>query len=553
MSLSKTIIKKFISNNKKLIISYLLVIIIAFPIEATAMSYIYGKLFKEFGSKGPNAIIIRNFFILAIIIWVVVGICRFIKNLLNREIIPRFYSFSRDYLFNLVLNKYKLNYSQPQLGDILTNFTEIPSTLFSLMYRMLNDHIPVFLSLCGIIGYTFYINYLFGIIMLIGLLCMIIISYYKSKECVDLNFQENTYFKQINENIQDRISNLFNIYTSGTEEYEKLLNYVREKEMEDKSKISMGCNGSMSLYVTFGSAILFAISLYIIYNLFKNKTVKIALLITATIMMTRYFSYYSSFFSGLGYTFHLIGTLRSADQFLGGEFIDNVKEFPDKIKIIRGSIVLQNITFKYPQSNKIILENASLKIQPNKITTIFGKSGSGKTTLIKLLMGFYKLDNGSIYIDGSSIENKNIEHLRSQIGFVNQNVDLFNMSVYENIKYGNNASNSRIYKYILEHKISSVFNNLTNGLNTKCGVNGSNLSRGQRQIVLLLRVLMKNTPILILDEPTSALDHNTKSIILKIIRKLCSKKTVIIITHDNDVLKYTDNKVRLINKKLIYF
>ena len=64
---------------------------------------------------------------------------------------------------------------------------------------------------------------------------------------------------------------------------------------------------------------------------------------------------------------------------------------------------------------------------------------------------------------------------------------------------------------------------------------------------------MKNKPILILDEPTSALDHNTKSIILRIIRKLCSKKTVIIITHDNDVLKYTDHKVKLINKKLQYF
>lgn len=558
MGLSYDIIKEYLSENKKIIILYIIVLIIAFPIEATAMSYIYGKLFKEFNNN--NVYIVQKYFLAAVVVWIIVGLCRYIKARLNAQIIPSFYRFSRDYLFTKVINKYKINYSEPSLGDILTNFSQIPSSLFSLMHRMLNDHIPVFLSLIGIICYTFYINPYFGGLMFIGFIISIFVSYYKSGECVDLNFKEHSLYKESNENIQDRIGNLFNIYTSNTDEYEKLQNYIREKKIEDMSRKSIECTGQMKLFTTISSGILFAISLSIIFYLFKNKLVATSLLITATIMMTRYFSYYSSFFSGLGYTYHLIGTLKVGDKFLQN---NNDQIEPDnkiinhkknKIIIKNGEIMFKDVSFKYLNSEKHILKNSTFIIKPKKITTIFGRSGTGKTTLVKLLMGFHKLNSGKIYIDKQSIDQTiDITSLRDQISFVNQKVDLFNVSVIDNVKYGNNASTSKIQKYILENRIMPVFQNLSNGLNTICGVNGSNLSRGQRQTILLLRVMMRNTPIMIYDEPTSALDHKTKSVIMGLIKRISKSKTTLIITHDSDVLKYTDFKMRLENNSLRYF
>lgn len=551
--ITKYIITQYAKEHKLLLITYIIVVLIAFPIDAMAMSYIYGKIFNEFGKKKHNLIAIRKFFITAIIIWIIVKICKYIKTYLNSKIIPSFYRYSREILFEQVISKYKVNYSEPRIGDILTSFTELPSNIYSITNSMLNDHIPILFALIGIIGYTFYISIPFGAIMLIGFFFSAYITYIMSNKCIIANNTEHKEYKTQNEYIQDKFSNLFNIYTSNTDEYEKIKNYIKEKNLEELTLNSIKCTESYNLYVTFISSILFIIAFYYIYTMYKNKLLPISLLITSTIMLTRYFNYFGSFFASLGYTFHNIGALQIDDKFL-----DDIKDidFSQKVKsiqITKGSIIFKNVTFKYDNSNKYILYNSSFTIESNKINTIFGRSGVGKTTIVKLIMGFYQLNSGNIYIDNQNINQINLDKLRSNISFVNQKVDLFNDTIIQNIKYGNNITTYQIQRYIKQNNILPVFKNLQNGLNTVVGVNGSNLSRGQRQTILLLRAIMRNTKIIIFDEPTSALDPKTKVSIMNLIKQLSHKRTILIITHDQDILQYTDNKYKLENKQLIRF
>ena len=540
------ILKEYVKENKGLISIYLLVIIIAFPIEAMAMSYIYGKIFSQF-NKGTNHQAIRNFFILAIIVWFLVKLCRYIKSKINQQLIPSFSRFTRNYIFDLILKKYKVNYSEPRIGDILTNISEIPWNLFSLATRILNEHLPIVLALLGIIAYTFYINVWFGLLLMVGTLLNLYLTYKTGGECVDVNMEEHKLFAELNEKIQDKVGNLFSIYTSNTEEYERLKNHIREKEMEAKRAESIGCSGRLYMDSAIISTIMFALSLFIIYRMYKGNMIETSLLITVTIMMTRYFSYFSSFFGGLGYTYHIIGTLKQVDHFLEPGVQSKAAK---QVQIKKGTILFKNVSFKYEGSSKPILDNATFGFHTNSVNTIFGQSGIGKTTLVKLLMGFYKLNGGEIYIDGQSISNTNLDNLREQISFVNQKVDLFNTTVLDNIKYGNNATTAQIQRTIQQYRIMPVFKNLPNGLQTVAGVGGSNLSRGQRQTVLLLRALMRNTRVIIFDEPTSALDPRTKGVLMGMIKKVSASKTVIIITHDKDVLRYTDHKYQFANSKV---
>lgn len=555
--ITKYIITEYAKNHKLLLIAYAIVVLIAFPIDAMAMSYIYGKIFNQFNTKKRDLKVIRNFFISAIIVWIVVRLSRYLKTYLNAKIIPSFYRYSREVLFDHVISKYKVNYSEPRMGDILTTFTEIPYNIYSLSNRMLNEHIPIAFALLGIIGYTFYINPYFGAIMLAGFLISIYITYKMSDKCIRANRLEHDHYKVMNEDIQDKFSNLFNIYTSNTDEYEKLKNYINGEKLENLTIDSINCSGSLKMYITIISTILFAIVFYFIYTMYENRTLATTLLITSTIMLTRYFNYFSSFFAGLGYTFHIIGSLQADDKFLYEvkDINRTNNESPQQKRknfvIKNGNIKFSNVSFKYDGSNKVILDNVSFSIQPNKVSSIFGRSGMGKTTVVKLMMGFYKLHGGNIYIDGQNTNSVDLELLRSNISFVNQKVDLFNDTVINNIKYGNNATIAQIQRYIEQNRILPVFKNLQNGLNTVVGVNGANLSRGQRQTVLLLRAMMRNTKIIIFDEPTSALDPKTKSTIMGLIKRLSRGKTVLIITHDRDVLKYTDYKYRLDDGKLI--
>ena len=543
--ITKYIITNYAKEHKMLLIAYAIVVMIAFPIDAIAMSYIYGKIFNEFSKKKQSLDLIRNFFIAAVIVWMLVKVCKYIKTYLNSLIIPSFYRYAREVLFDRVISKYKVNYSEPRIGDILTSFTELPYNIYSISNRMLNDHIPILFALIGIIGYTFYISPLFGAIMIIGFLFSAYITYIMSDKCIVANNKEHREYKTQNEDIQDKFSNLFNIYTSNTDEYEKMKNYIKEKDLELLTIDSINCSGSLKLYVTIISSALFIISFYYIFTMYKKRFLPTTLLITSTIMLTRYFNYFGSFFSGLGYTFHIIGALQVDDKFLDDvRDIDTSKRVKN-IQIKSGAVTFQNVTFKYDNSSKDILRNATFTIAPNKISTIFGRSGIGKTTLVKLMMGFYQLHGGNVYIDGQNINQINLEKLRSNIAFVNQKVDLFNDTVIHNIKYGNKVTAAQIQRYIEQNRILPVFKNLQNGLNTIVGVNGANLSRGQRQTVLLLRAMMRQTKIIIFDEPTSALDPKTKSSIMGLIKKLSRGRTVLIITHDQDVLKYTDHRYKL--------
>jgi len=189
-----------------------------------------------------------------------------------------------------------------------------------------------------------------------------------------------------------------------------------------------------------------------------------------------------------------------------------------------------------------------LYIKPGTKVAIFGKSGSGKSTLIKLLLGFYGPDSGSITINGKNIKDIGIDQLRKNISFVNQNPKLFDKTIFENMTYGvdDEITEDDIKKIIGNQ---NIFEGIGNGLNSNVGVSGSKLSGGQKQLVITVRAILKDTPIVILDEPTSALDQSTKTMVLNIIKNL-KNKTVIIITHDFSILDCVDKVYELVNGKL---
>lgn len=170
------------------------------------------------------------------------------------------------------------------------------------------------------------------------------------------------------------------------------------------------------------------------------------------------------------------------------------------------------------------------------MTFVVGRSGSGKSTLANLLMRFYTPTSGAIFIDGTPLENLNIDWIRNNITLVQQQSFLFNETVFTNIAFG-----SRDYHSITEDKIlnclrfaclDETVRNLPDGLDTMVGAGGSAFSGGQRQRVAIARARLRDTPILILDESTSALDFTSRSSVMDAIRVWRKGKTTIVITHD---------------------
>ncbi len=218
----------------------------------------------------------------------------------------------------------------------------------------------------------------------------------------------------------------------------------------------------------------------------------------------------------------------------------------------KGAIKFNNVSFGY-SSNVNVLNNITLDIKPGETIAFVGATGSGKTTIIQLITRFYSPTKGSITIDGTDINEFEIDSLRSQIAFVDQNVRLFNDTVKGNIALGqlDTMSNKQVERAAKVSNSIQFIEQMDNGFNTDIGENGTKLSGGQRQRLAIARAIAKDSPILILDEATSALDSATEKQVQTAIDAMQKDRTTIIIAHRLSTIKKADRIIVLRSGNII--
>ena len=238
-------------------------------------------------------------------------------------------------------------------------------------------------------------------------------------------------------------------------------------------------------------------------------------------------------------------------------------EIKDKIE---GNIEFNNVSFSY-ETGRQILNDINLSINKNETVAIVGKSGSGKSTIANLIPRFYNHSSGEILIDGTSINDFSLDHLRSQISIVNQSPSLFNDTISKNIAYGDDEIDVEKLKESARLSGCSEFiENLPEGYESEIGDDGVLLSGGQRQRLAIARAFYKDSPIIILDEATSALDTESELIVQEALEKLITDRTTIVIAHrlstienaskiivlDNGSIVETGTHKELIENKAVY-
>ncbi len=215
--------------------------------------------------------------------------------------------------------------------------------------------------------------------------------------------------------------------------------------------------------------------------------------------------------------------------------------------VSKGVIEFRNVSFSYNDS-KEVLNNINLHVDAGKKLALVGPSGGGKTTICHLIPRFYPISSGDILIDGQSINSVTMESLRNNIGIVQQDVFLFNGSIYENILYGRlDASLEEVYEAARRANIHEYIMSLPDGYDTQIGERGVKLSGGQKQRLSIARVFLKNPAILILDEATSALDNTTEILIQAALDELCKGRTTLVVAHRLSTIKNADEIVVISN------
>ncbi len=241
-----------------------------------------------------------------------------------------------------------------------------------------------------------------------------------------------------------------------------------------------------------------------------------------------------------------ISIIKLAQEFEKSKLNSDNQKVKNSISNFDRSIEFQNVSFNYPNREKT-LNNINLKISKNTIIGIKGETGSGKSTIIKLIMGLIQPDSGKILIDGKELSITD-DSLRDKISYVPQNFYILDDTILENIVFSE-EKNKPDYKKISRatelSQLDEVINSLPKGINTIVGSTGKLLSGGQAQRLALARALYQEREILILDEATNALDSNTEKLVIENLLNLKTAKTIIIISHNSDNLKFCDQTIEI--------
>lgn len=227
------------------------------------------------------------------------------------------------------------------------------------------------------------------------------------------------------------------------------------------------------------------------------------------------------------------------------EFLDEEEEKPEREAALKpssakGAVEFRNVHFGYLK-DKVIINDFSAKVAPGKRVAIVGPTGAGKTTLVKLLMRFYDVNEGAIFIDGVDLRDYNRADLRRLFGMVLQDTWLFNGSILDNIRYGKiGATEGEVMDAAKAAHVDHFIRAFPKGYETELNEETTNISQGQKQLLTIARAILADPPMLILDEATSSVDTHTEVLIQKAMNELMKGRTSFIIAHRLSTIRDAD-------------
>tara|TARA_B110001469_G_C9641481_1_gene322707 strand:+ start:1089 stop:2753 length:1665 start_codon:yes stop_codon:yes gene_type:complete len=534
---------EFFKNHIFMTALYLLTMLYI-PLNSVGMPHLYGKLISNL-NKGPfNKSI--YFLSILIVVWGVIQLIKISSGYVHSRIFPLFMAFIRGRVINIIIEKYKNNYEDLEIGDTITKIIKAP-WLFEDIFDSGEDFIfrNIIVVLSSFI-YLFLYNKTLGIIYLVCIIVVIINSYNYINKCHEFVKKTETIYDKTHEEIEDTLSNLLSVYTSQKIGFEtNRIDGYNKKVYKSEQKLQY-CNNKHRLIYAVICILIFIVLNYYAIHIYKTKQIKINTLVAIIIIN------YSLLNSLMGVYYYarrftdIKGRKEMFEEYLEGLPHTSKENILRLDKIDNLTITLKNVSFSYIK-DKPIINNINLKIENNDIIGLIGHIGSGKSTLGKLLVRLKPINSGDILLNKLSINNLNIDNVRNIINYIPQHPKLFNRTLFSNITYGikHDISESDIYDILSDLEVTNIKKKFKSIMFEKVGKNGSKLSGGQRQLVWLIRAILKNSKVVILDEPTSSLDEESKKQVIKFIKKYTKDKIIILITHDKSILKHVNRIITM--------
>ncbi len=439
------------------------------------------------------------------------------------------------------IQRMSLSYhDQTSTGDLISRLTSDIDSVQSFITSGLLSALINILTLTGMVGVMFYLNWRFTLIALAIAPVLFVIVYHYTRKIKKLSRDVRKKEGQIVSIIEEVFTSIRVVKAFAREDYEQ--HRLEEESLETVEMALKARNLKARLTPTVEIIVAIGTSLVL---WFGARMVLDGSLSSGSLVV---FIYY------LGKMYKPMQELsKTTDAYskaaVGYERIREVLDSRSDVKDrknakiaprFKGKIDLENLNFEY-EPGRAALKNFTLHIEPEQAAALVGPTGAGKSTIISLIARFYDPNSGVIRIDGHDIRQFKQRSLREQISIVPQESILFQGPIWKNIAYGKpEATRAEILKAAKMANVDEFVHKLPNGYDTIVGERGVTLSGGQRQRVAIARAIIRNTPILLLDEPSSGLDAASEELVFEALDRLMRGKTSIVIAHRLATIRRAD-------------
>jgi len=421
-------------------------------------------------------------------------------------------------------------FSDHRTGDLTSRLTNDVGSVRSAVTQALADLLTQSLSLVGSVALMVVLNWRLSLIIFLVVPVVTIIAIYFGRK-----------IRSLSRNIQDRLADttaiaeealsairLVKSFARSGYEVERYNDAVEELFEESRVRVLVSATFSSLVGLLFFSA-LTAIFWY------GGTEVLAGRLTTGDLVAFIFYAFniarsvggmsrlYSTFNSAAGATERLFGLLDTEPE---------IQDAPDAKPLtdLRGDIAFDHVTFAYEQEP--VLKDLSLEVAAGETVAFVGPSGAGKSTAISLIPRFYDPQDGRVLIDGHDLRTVTVQSVRSQVSAVSQDVQLFNTTIAENIRYGRlEATDEEVERAARAANAHDFIAALPDGYDAEVGERGVKLSGGQRQRIAIARALLRDAKILLLDEATSSLDSASEALVQEALQRLMEGRTTLIIAH----------------------
>lgn len=490
---------------------------------------------------GQNNLAILNFAALAVLTIAIMGaLCSYADKYVTTSVAQWVMHDLRRLVYHHLQRLSLAYHDNKQTGDLLSRVTSDIDAIQSFIASGLLGSAVNILTLAGMVGVMFYLNWRFTLIALSITPVLFAVVFHYTRRIKKAAREVRKKEGEIVSVIQEVLSSIRVVKAFAREEYEQRR---LEEESLEGVEIALRARGLkaklaplVEIIVAVGTSLVlwFGARLALSGALSPGSLVVFIFYLGKMYKPMQELSKMTDSYSKAAVGWERIREIFDADR--------EVQDLPGARRAARfkGRIEFQNVGFGY-QTDRPVLKNVSLRIEPGQMAALVGPTGAGKTSIISLIPRFYDPSSGSVTIDGWDVRRLQQKSVRQQMSFVLQETLLFRAPLWNNIAYGKpEASRAEILRAAELANAHEFIEKMPDGYDTIVGERGVTLSGGQRQRIAIARAIIRDTPILILDEPSSGLDAASEKLVFEALDRLMEGKTSIVIAHRLSTIRRAD-------------